>query len=263
LAQVNTLLEQSAPLLDQIGNSIATGLTTAINVAVPAFQFFQTVVKQALSGENLDAASVFLYALEDMGIKVPPIFEQIVFAVESGIYTVQTVLSGLAQVFQIAFTAVQTVVVTWLPIFIAAFSGITLFLQAHSAEIQLLIGTAWTTITTIYQTAITTIVTVINAFAPIVTAVFGAIGAFLAAHGSEIMATLTTAWQTIGEIVSNVAQIVQTVVTAVFSAVAGFIRAHGSEIQAVLSAAWTFIKGFIDTTLAVISGIVRTVLAVV
>ena len=70
--------------------------------AAAAFQFFSTALQQSFSGDHMDAANVFLYALEDMGIQVPEVLKTIVFAIEDGFYKIPEIIAGVTNIERIA-----------------------------------------------------------------------------------------------------------------------------------------------------------------
>lgn len=284
LAGVNGLLEANAPLLDQVGASIAGGLNTGIQTAVGLFQQAVPVLTQFVTsvqgigtafaqlqataptdlltriGINPVNAAIITTTLAQIGATVQQIFGSIIpIALAAG----NAQFTAMSVIVSTAVTSAGAVLATWLPVVSGVLGGVAAFIAAHSTEITAYFNTAWGTIGLIISTAISTATAVINAFAPVVSAVFAQIGAFLNAHGSEILTTLTNAWTQIGAIVTTSAEIVRTVATTVFGAVAGFISAHGDTIQTVLSGAWTLIKTVITSTLAIIQGVITGVLAVI
>ena len=277
LAGVNGLLEANTPLLNQVGATIAGVLTqgiTSLSAILPpivaAVVGFGTSIKTtfdiisstlapfiATIGANLTG---LIPSITSIGASIQQIFGSLIpIALAQG----QGAWTMISTTIQTVITSAIAILQTWLPVVQTVLAGIAAFLVQHGTEIQLLVSTAWNSITTIIQTAITTVTTIINALAPVVNEIFGAISTFLNAHGSEILGFLTTSWNSISAIVSGVAAIIQTVVTTVFGAVASFIKNHGDQIQAVLAGAWNLIKTTIGETLNIIKGIVSTVLAII
>lgn len=284
LAGVNGLLEANAPLLDQVGASIAGGLNAGIQTAVGLFQQAVPVLTQFVTSvQGIGAAFAQLQAtaptdlltrigidpanaaiitttLAQIGATVQQIFGSVIpIALAAG----NAQFAAMSLIVNTAVTSAGAILATWLPVVSGVLGGVAAFIAAHNTEITTYFNTAWGTIGLIISTAISTATAVINAFAPVVSAVFAQIGAFLNTHGSEILTTLTSAWTQIGAIVTTSAEIVRAVATTVFGAVAGFISAHGDTIQAVLSGAWRVIGTTITETLNIIKGIVTTVLAAI
>ena len=280
IAGVNGLLEANAPLLNQVGASIAGGLTTAIA------SFQQLAIAVAPIAQNFAGEISKLTAIATAA-SAP--FQLMSFQIAMAMMSIQPALDGILQsvssifgslipislaqgmgawtlistTIQTAITSAIAIVQTWLPVVQTVLAGIAQFLTAHGAEIQLLVSTAWNAVTTIIQTAIDTVTVVINALAPVVLAIFGQISTFLNAHGSEILGFLTTSWNSISTIVTGVAAIIQKVVTTVFGAVAGFIQTHGDTIQRVLTGAWNVISAVIGAALDTIKSVISLALAVV
>ena len=280
IAGVNGLLEANAPLLNQVGASIAGGLTTAIasfqQLAIAAVPIAQTFAGEISKLTTIATAASAPFQLMSFQIAMAMIGIQP--KIDALFNTVQSIFGSLIPIalaqgmgawtlisttIQTAITSAIAIVQTWLPVVQTVLNGIALFLTTHGAEIQLLVSTAWNAVTTIIQTAISTVTVVINALAPVVLAIFGQISTFLNAHGSEILGFLTTSWNSISTIVGVAATLVQTVVTRVFGAVAGFIQAHGDTIQRVLTGAWNVISTVIGAALDTIKSVISLALAVV
>ena len=277
LAGVNGLLESNAPLLNQVGATIAgvltqgiAGLSAALPVVIASFQQFGATVGPLvmaagasfnLIGMQIAMAMISIQpALDGILQSVSSIFGSLIpIALAAGMGAWTMISTTIQTVINSAISIIQT----WLPVVQTVLAGIAAFLATHGAEIQLLVSTAWNAITTIIQTAITTVTTIINALAPIVNEIFGAISTFLNAHGSEILGFLTGAWNSISSIVSGVSAIIKKVVTDVFGAVASFIKNHGDEIQTVLTGAWNLIKTIVGGALEIIKGLVSAALAIV
>ena len=112
----------------------------------------------------------------------------------------------------------------------------------------------------IWENVSSTVSAIIGAIGAVVTAVFGQIATFLAAHGDEITDFLLTAWQQIGSIVQTAVELVRAIIVPIFTFIASFINAHGTEIQAILTNTWNAIKAIIDGALTLIKGVLTAVL---
>lgn len=266
IAGVNGLLEANAPLLNQVGAGIAgvltqgiTGLSVVLPQIIAGVSSFGAAMQSAFSAASATFAP-FIASATNLGSTVQSIFGSLIpIALTQGMGAWNLISTTI----QAAIASATAIVQTWLPVVQTVLAGIALFLTAHGAEIQLLVSTAWTAVTTIIQTAIDTVTVVINALAPVVLAIFGQISTFLNAHGSEILGFLTNSWNSISAIVGTAAELVQTVVTRVFGAVAGFIEKHGDTIQTVLSGAWNVISTVIGAALDTIKSVISLALAVV
>ena len=229
IAGVNGLLEANTPLLNQVGATIAGVLTQGI-------AGLSAILPQIVAGFS---------------------------GIGQAVTTNNVAWQAFSAIVQSAIASATAIIQTWLPVVQTVLGGIAAFLATHGTQIQLLISTAWNTVTAIIQTAINTAVEVVNAFAPVVLAVFGEISAFLDANGADILATMTSVWEGVGAIVKTVSEIVKATVIPAFTAIAGFIRDHGSEIQAVLSGAWTVIKTVITSAIDIIKGVLNLGLAII
>ena len=266
IAGVNGLLEANAPLLNQVGASIAgvltqgiAGLSVVLPQAIAGVSSFIASIQTAIGAVSATFTPL-IESTANLGNTVQSIFGSLIpIALAQGMGAWNLISTTI----QTAITSAIAIVQTWLPVVQTVLNGIALFLTAHGAEIQLLVSTAWTAVTTIIQTAISTVTVVINALAPVVLAIFGQIRTFLNAHGSEILGFLTTSWNSISAIVGVAAELVQTVVTRVFGAVAGFIQTHGDTIQRVLTGAWNVISAVIGAALDTIKSVISLALAVI
>lgn len=255
ITQIIGFLQSLAPYIPPIvagfvsfGASIQTTFGTISSTLAP----FIATIGASLTGLIPSVTSIGASIQQIFGSLIP-----IALAQGQGAWTM------ISTTIQTVITSAIAILQTWLPVVQTVLSGIAAFLRTHGEEIQLLVSTAWNTVTSIIQTVINTITEIINAFAPVVTEVFGAISAFLETNGSDILAFLTSAWNSIGEIISGVAAIVKRVVTTVFGEVASFLKTHGDDIQRVLTGAWNFIKVTVGESINIIKGIVNTVLAVI
>ena len=265
IAGVNGLLEANAPLLTQIGANIAGGLTAAIQTVSAAFQFFSTAIQQAFSGENLDASSVFLYALEDMGIQVTPLIKNIVFAIEDGFYKIVEVFkilnfSGGTLMFFEAFAFAITGTSEAVEPFTDTIGELAKALGLGNA------GYEFAQTITLIGAGVQIVMPMIESMGASVQSIFGSLIPIALAQGQGAWTLISTTIQTA---ITSAIAIVQTwlpVVQTVLAGIALFLTAHGAEIQLLVSTAWTavttIIQTAIDTVTVVINALAPVVLAI-
>jgi len=146
----------------------------------------------------------------------------------------QAAWSGLQALVSAALSGVWSVV--------SAIGGqIAAFWQANGQAILATVQSSWAQVGPIISGALQIAGAVIQAFAAVVTAVFGAIVTFLQAHSGSIQAILTGAWQ-----------IIQGAVTTAMGVISGIIRTVLAVIKGDWSGAW---QGLQDIVRAILNGI--------
>lgn len=143
--------------------------------------------------------------------------------------TVATLLGGLASLIQPILAQIKT------------------FIDQNGADIAQTFATVWGQITDITQTALA----ILNAtVVPAITAIFGAVGAFITAHGAEIQSILSNSWKAIS-----------TIITTTLAAIQGAIKAVLQIIQGDWEGAWNTMKATGETVLNGIITVAQSILS--
>jgi TP901 family phage tail tape measure protein len=164
----------------------------------------------------------------------------------------QPIALGIAQVFALIQTTVQTVTAQVSGIIQSVTAIWVTFFQQNGASIMATVTSVWNSIVSITQS-------VWGIVSQVITTVLSIIQDFIKAHSTEIQAILKTAWETIQIVIKGALDVIQNFVIPILKGIAQFISDHATTIKAVLDAAWTVISSIITGALNVIQGVVKTV----
>ena len=151
-----------------------------------------------------------------------------------------SVWNGLALIVTTAIGTITAILQAFAPYLQAIFGQISLFIQAHGAEIVLFLQTAWNMIVGIITTALQLI-------QAIVVPVFTALTQFINQHGTEIQAILSVAWEAIKTIITVALTLIQGILQGALALINGDWKAAWEIQRTVTEVIWNAIQGFITT----------------
>lgn len=179
------------------------------------------------------------------------------FVTENGAeltYLFQSIWDGLALIVSSAINTITAILQALAPYMQAIFGQISLFIQAHGAEIVQFLQTAWNTIVSIITLALQLIQAIV---VPILTA----IAQFIQAHGTEIQTILTVVWTAIQGIVTIALSTIQAIIAVLLAIINGDWSAAWAAIQAWAETVWNAIGAFIMAVATAIQTFIATWLA--
>lgn len=252
-------LGEFAGVLDEIGYS-GSNLGQILSAA---FTFIDTAITQAFAGENLDAANIFLYALEDMGIQVPAFINEIAFGIEAGLNQIPDAINKTVDSFYTIALAITDFGAGIVPTLGGILESVaSIFGSLIPIALTSGLG-AWTMISTTIQTVITSAIAILQTWLPVVQTVLAGIAAFLAQHGAEIQLLVSTAWNAITTIIQTAITTATTVINAfapvvlaIFGEISAFLNANGADILATITSVWESVGAIIKTVSEIVKATV-------
>lgn len=165
-----------------------------------------------------------------------------------------SVWSGLATIVNTAIQTITAILQAFAPYMQAIFGQISLFIQAHGAQIVLFLQTAWNMIVQIITLALQLIQAIV---VPILTA----IALFIQQHGTEIQTILTVVWTAIQGIITIALTTIQAIIQVVLAIIQGDWSLAWTTIQVWAETVWNAISAFIAAVATAIQTFVATWLA--